>query len=133
LAITFWPLAARVFTSTASRSANDRDSAPLLVEKVIPEVPIRQWVCSLPWRLRMHLGYDRDLCADVLEAFVVEVSRALKRRAKGVLGLKSLAAALTGAVSVIQAARQARPRCSRTADDGASSAWAAQVRILERA
>jgi hypothetical protein len=43
-------------------------------EKVIPEAPIRQWVCSLPWRLRVLLGYDRELCADVLEAFVVELS-----------------------------------------------------------
>ena len=39
------------------------------VEKVIPEVPVRQWVCSLPWRLRVLLGCDRRLCADVLEAF----------------------------------------------------------------
>jgi hypothetical protein len=29
-------------------------------------VPIRQWVCSLPWRLRYAMGYDRELCADVL-------------------------------------------------------------------
>ncbi len=36
---------------------------------VFPEVPIRQWVCSLPWRLRYALGYDRRLCADVLGAF----------------------------------------------------------------
>jgi hypothetical protein len=45
---------------------------------------------------------DRRLCADVLEAFVVELSRSLKRRAKQVLGLASVDDALTGAVSVIQ-------------------------------
>ena len=78
------------------------DTALHLVEKVLPEVPVRQWVCSLPWRLRVHLGYDRKLCADVLEAFVLEVSRSLKHRAKKVLGLTTAKQALTGAVSVIQ-------------------------------
>ena len=33
-------------------------------------MPLRQWVCSLPWRLRTALAYDRELCADVLGAFV---------------------------------------------------------------
>ena len=78
------------------------DTALSLVEKVFPEVPVRQWVCSLPWSLRVHLGYDKKLCADVLEAFVREVSRSLKRRAKKALGLTTAKQALTGAVSVIQ-------------------------------
>ena len=50
------------------------DTALHLVERVIPEVPVRQWVCSLPWRLRVLLGYDKRLCAEVLEAFVALVS-----------------------------------------------------------
>ena len=78
------------------------DMAVHLVERVIPEVPVRQWVCSLPWRLRVLLGYDRRLCAAVLEAFVIELSRSLKRRAKKSLGLATVAQAHTGAVSVIQ-------------------------------
>ena len=78
------------------------DTALHLVEKVIPEVPVRQWVCSLPWRLRVLCGYDKQLCADVLEAFVVELSRSCKRRAKATLGLRTVDDALTGAVSVIQ-------------------------------
>ena len=78
------------------------DTAVHLVQKVIPEVPVRQWVCSLPWRLRVLLGYDRRICAEVVEAFVLELSRSLKRRAKKSLGLKTLRAAHTGAVSVIQ-------------------------------
>ena len=40
------------------------DTALHLVERVFPEVPIRQWVCSLPCLLRVHLGYDMELCAD---------------------------------------------------------------------
>ena len=83
------------------------DTALHLVEQVIPEVAVRQWVCSLPWRLRVLCGYDKRLCADVLEActprlrrsvdlrglrplrFVVELSRSYKRRAKKSLGLDS--------------------------------------------
>ncbi len=78
------------------------DTAVHLVQEVIPEVPVRQWVCSLPWRLRVLLGYERRLCAEVLEAFVLELSRSLKRRAKAILGLDTVDDALTGAVSVIQ-------------------------------
>ncbi len=62
------------------------DTALYWVEKVFPEVAVRQWVCSLPWMLRVHLNCDRKLCADVLEAFVVEVSRSLKHRATRALG-----------------------------------------------
>jgi acyl-CoA synthetase (AMP-forming)/AMP-acid ligase II len=39
------------------------DTALHLADKVIPEVPVRQWVCSLPWRLRVLLGYDKRLFA----------------------------------------------------------------------
>ena len=78
------------------------DTALHLVEKVIPEVPVRQWVCSLPWRLRVLLGYDKRLCAEVLEAFVVELGRSYKRRAKDALDLATVEQAQTGAVSVIQ-------------------------------
>ena len=78
------------------------DTALHLVESVIPEVPVRQWVCSLPWRLRVLLGYDSRLCAEVLEAFVVELSRSYKQRAKQALDLATVEQALTGAVSVIQ-------------------------------
>ena len=59
---------------------------------LISALPVRQWVCSLPWRLRVLLGYDRRLRADVLEAFVVELRRALPARTR----------AQTGAVSVVQ-------------------------------
>ena len=43
------------------------DTALSLVESVLPDtVPVRQWVCSLPWRLRVLCGYDSALCADVM-------------------------------------------------------------------
>jgi hypothetical protein len=56
--------------------------------------------------LRVLCGYDRRLCAEVLEAFVLELSRSLKRRAKKNLGLKTLRAAHTGAVIHLPASHQ---------------------------
>ncbi len=78
------------------------DVAAHLVDEVLPEVPIRQWVCSLPWRLRTALAYDRRLCADVLDAFMTALTRSLRRRAKKHLGLRSIEDALTCAVTFIQ-------------------------------
>src|SRR5262249_54619982 len=48
------------------------DSAVHLVQRVLPRVPIRHWIASLPWGLRALLGYDRVLCAEVVGAFVEE-------------------------------------------------------------
>jgi hypothetical protein len=78
------------------------DAALHLTERVLPEVPLRHWVCSLPFQLRYLLGYDRELCAAVLSAFVRELSRSYRRRAKQVHGLSSIALAQTGAVTVVQ-------------------------------
>jgi hypothetical protein len=38
------------------------DAAAHLVDRVLPEVPVRQWVLSLPYPLRFGLAYDRQLC-----------------------------------------------------------------------
>ena len=78
------------------------DTAVHLEQRVLPEVPIRHWICSLPWGLRSLLGYDRSLCSEVVAAFVGELSRSLKGRAKRQLGLRSVADAYTGAVAAIQ-------------------------------
>jgi hypothetical protein len=61
-------------------------------------------VCSLPWRLRYAMGYDRKLCADVLDAFITSLCRSLRLRAKSQLGLRSIEDALFGAVTFIQRA-----------------------------
>jgi len=78
------------------------DLAAHLVDEVLPEVPIRQWVCSLPWSLRYALAYDRALCADVLDAFLGALTRSLRRRAKRELGLRSVEDARAGAVTFVQ-------------------------------
>ncbi len=58
------------------------DTAAHLVDRVLPEVPVRQWVLSLPWALRYRLAYDRRLCSDVLGLFIRTVFGALRRRAR---------------------------------------------------
>src|SRR5690606_35378113 len=73
-----------------------------LEESVLPAVPIRHWVGSLPWGLRALLGYDRQLCAEVAAAFAYELLGSLRRRAKRMLGLRSVADAHTGLVMAIQ-------------------------------
>jgi hypothetical protein len=50
-----------------------------LVDEVLPKVALRQWVGSLPWRLRYPMAYDRELCADVLEAFIGALRRSNDR------------------------------------------------------
>jgi hypothetical protein len=78
------------------------DTAVHLEQRVLPAVPIRHWIGSLPWGLRALLGYDRRLCAEVVGAFAQELLRSLRRRAKHLLGVGSVAAADTGAVAAIQ-------------------------------
>ena len=40
------------------------DAAAHLVDDVFPEVPTRQWVCSLPWELRLlYARLPGTLCA----------------------------------------------------------------------
>ncbi len=58
------------------------DTAAHLVDRVLPEVPVRQWVISFPYPLRVRLAYDRELCGEVLRAFISVVSASLRRRAR---------------------------------------------------
>ena len=45
------------------------DTAAHLVDRVLPEVPVRQWVLSLPIPFRYRIAYDRELCSEVLGVF----------------------------------------------------------------
>jgi hypothetical protein len=78
------------------------DVAYHLVDRVLPRVGIRQWVCTLPFGLRALCGYDRELCTEVLGAFVGTVMEVQRRRAKFHLGLGSLSEAHPGAVTFVQ-------------------------------
>ena len=45
------------------------ERAAHLVDHVMPLVPTRQWVLTLPYRLRYRLGYDHELCKRVLRIY----------------------------------------------------------------
>ena len=57
------------------------DTAAHLVDRVIPEVPVRQWVLSVPFALRYRLAYDSSLVRDVLQIFVRTIFASIRRRA----------------------------------------------------
>jgi putative transposase/transposase-like zinc-binding protein len=74
------------------------ERAAHLVDRVLPDVPIRQWVLSLPYRLRYLLAWDHDLCRAVVRVYVRAVLGFLRARARhnGVANVRS------GAVVIIQ-------------------------------
>ena len=78
------------------------EMAAHLVDEVIPPVPMRQWVLTVPQPLRSRLAYDRALCDAVLRVFLQAVFGWLRRQAKQELGLLSTSQAHPGAVTVIQ-------------------------------
>jgi len=58
------------------------DTAAHLVDRVLPRVPVRQWVLSLPFGLRYRLAHDRELTAEVLRVFVRAIFAWLRRRSR---------------------------------------------------
>lgn len=53
------------------------ETAAHLVDHVFPQVPVRQWVLSLPKRLRYFLQHETGLVNPVLGIFLQEVEKAL--------------------------------------------------------
>jgi hypothetical protein len=82
--------------SCTARRMNDE--AAHLVDHVLPDVPMRQWVISFPYRLRFLMAYDSKLTNKVLSIFIRVIGSELKRRAKkaGIEG------GLPGSVAFIQ-------------------------------
>jgi hypothetical protein len=74
-----------------------------LIDHVFPDVPVRQWVLSLPHRLRYLLAWDHELCRAVTGVALRTVLGFLRRRARreGVVDGRS------GAVVIIQRFRGA--------------------------
>ncbi len=83
--------------SCGARRMNDL--AAQLVERVLPDVPLRQWVLTLPWRLRKLAAMKSDVLTAVVRIFCEEVFRALRAaaRAAGVEGRLEC-----GAVTLVQ-------------------------------
>jgi hypothetical protein len=75
------------------------ERAAHLVDHVLPpDVPVRQWVLSVPHRLRYRLAYDHPLCRTVLRVFVRALRAAYRRRARR----QGLAGGETGMVTSVQ-------------------------------
>jgi len=71
------------------------ETAAHLADHVLPRVPVRQWVLSVPKRLRYHLQHDREALNSVLRILL----DAIEQHLRGSLGAS--APARTGAVAFI--------------------------------
>ena len=74
------------------------ERAASIVDEVLPRVPVRQWVLTLPYRLRYRLAWDHALCRAVLgvNARGLLAFYARTARSHGIRGGQ------TGTVTVIQ-------------------------------
>jgi hypothetical protein len=75
------------------------ERAAHLVEHVFPpDAPVRQWVLSVPHRLRCRLAYDHRLCRTVLGVLVRALRSAYRRQARR----QGLSGGETGMVTSVQ-------------------------------
>ena len=58
------------------------NGAAHLVDHVIPDVPVRQWVLSVPFELRLLLACRADAFGAITSLFVSEVFRWQRERAR---------------------------------------------------
>jgi hypothetical protein len=70
----------------------------ILIEEVIPEVPTRQWVLSMPYAYRFLLARNPDFLRKALAIFHRTLSRHYEKKAR-ILNLKN---PKTGAITVVQ-------------------------------
>ncbi len=59
------------------------ETAAHLVDHVIPSLPVRQWVLSVPKRLRPYLQYDPKVQNLALHIFMSAIEQALRRSSPG--------------------------------------------------
>jgi hypothetical protein len=82
------------------------DTAAHLVDRVLPRVPMRQWVVTFPRRERWHLAHDPALASEALRLCMRSVfgwQRALARRRGIVLGAPARSqSARSGAIAFVQ-------------------------------
>ncbi len=77
------------------------DTAAHLVDRVLPQAQVRQWVLSLPHSLRYRLAFDAELCGAALNVFIRSVFISLRRRARARFG-EQARVARCGAVTFVQ-------------------------------
>ncbi|MEW6747625.1 MAG: transposase zinc-binding domain-containing protein, partial [Planctomycetota bacterium] len=74
------------------------ECAAHLVDSVIPHVPVRQWVLTLPFALRFRAAYDKRTCRFIRRVFMREVLAHLRHEARQ----QGLTDPETGAVCFVQ-------------------------------
>ncbi len=74
------------------------ETAAHLADHVIPRVPVRQWIITLPVQLRYRVAFDPKLTSDVLSIFLGVVRNWYQRQAKR----RGLVDPQFGSVTVIQ-------------------------------
>jgi Putative transposase len=74
------------------------EQAAHLVDAVLPWAPVRQWVLTVPHRLRYRLAFDHALCRAVLGVLVRAVLGWYRRRARRA----GIADGRSGTVTVVQ-------------------------------
>ncbi len=102
------------------------DTAAHLVDRVIPPVPVRQWVLSLPFALRYRVAFDGALLGKVLGIFARAVFRSLRQRARDY----GIPRGQCGAVTFIQrfgSALNLTPHLHMVALDGVYAAGGAEA------
>lgn len=57
------------------------ECAARLVDGILPHVPVRQWVLSLPHRLRYLVAWDHELCRTVFAVYARALLSFQRRRA----------------------------------------------------
>ena len=73
------------------------ESLALLIDGILPDTPIRQWVLSLPYDLRFLLANNPEVLSDVLKVIHRAISSYLTKK----VGL-TVKTGKTGAVTLIQ-------------------------------
>ena len=74
------------------------ERAAHLVDRVFPEVPVRQWVLTLPPRLRYLCAWDHALCRAVVAVYLRTVGGWLRARARR----RGITGGRFGAVAILQ-------------------------------
>ena len=75
------------------------DTAAFCIDHLFPHVPVRQFVLTVPMRLRFRMASSPPLTSAILRCFIAAVTTDLRRRAKR-LGIRGQLK--TGAITVVQ-------------------------------
>lgn len=62
------------------------ETAAHLNDCVLPEIPYRQWVISFPIPLRFLMARKPEVLSQILQIYISEVSRLIRRKARAELG-----------------------------------------------